>query len=56
MQFEVEVYRNEMGDFVATAVGHEVSVNGRTEQEALMRLLDALNRHFKKKPQGSGHA
>ena len=56
MQFEVEIYRNDVGDWVATAVEHEVTVNGRTEQEALMRLLDALNRHFKKKPQGSRHA
>lgn len=56
MQFEVEIYRNEVGDWVATAVEHQVSVNGRTEQEALMRLLDALHRHFKKNPQGSGHA
>ena len=56
MQFEVEVYRNETGDWVATAVEHAVTVNGRTEQEALMRLLEALNRHFKKNPQGSGQA
>jgi predicted RNase H-like HicB family nuclease len=56
MQFEVEIYRNEAGDWVATAVEHEVTVNGRTEQEALMRLLEALNQHFKKKPQGSRHA
>lgn len=56
MQFEVEIYRNEVGDWVATAVEHQVTVNGRTEQEALMRLLEALNQHFKKKPQSSGHA
>jgi predicted RNase H-like HicB family nuclease len=56
MQFEVEIYRNETGDWVATAVEHEVTVNGRTEQEALMRLLEALNQHFKKKPQGSRYA
>jgi hypothetical protein len=55
MQFEVEVYRNEAGDWVATAVEHAVTVNGRTEQEALMRLLEALNQHFKRRPQGSGH-
>ena len=46
MQFDVEVYRNE----------HAVTVNGRTEQEALTRLLEALGQHFKRKPQGSGHA
>lgn len=56
MQFEVEVHRNEAGEWVATAVEHAVTVTGRTEQEALMRLLGALGRHFKKKPQGSGHA
>lgn len=55
MQFEVEVYRNETGDYVATAVEHAVTVNGRTEQEALMKLLEALTQHFKSKPQGFGH-
>jgi hypothetical protein len=55
MQFEVEVYRNETGDWVATAVEHTVTVTGRTEQEALMRLLEALGQHFKGKPQGSEH-
>ena len=56
MQFEVEVYRNETGEWVATAVEHEVTVTGRTEPEALTRLLDALAQHFKRKPQGSEHA
>jgi predicted RNase H-like HicB family nuclease len=56
MHFEVEVYKNETGDWVATAVEHDVTVNGRTEQEALTRLLEALGQHFKRKPQGSGHA
>jgi hypothetical protein len=56
MQFEVEVYRNDTGDWVATAVEHAVTVTGRTEQEALMRLLDALGQHFKTKPRGSEHA
>ena len=48
MQFEVEVYRNELGDWVATAVQHGVSVTGRTENEALARIMDALALHFKK--------
>jgi len=56
MHFEVEVYRNDTGEWVATAVAHAVTVTGRTEQEALSRLLDALAKHFKRKPQGSGHA
>jgi hypothetical protein len=49
MKFEVEVYRKETGEWVATAVEHEVSVTGITEQEALTRLLDALGKHFKSK-------
>jgi len=47
MQFEVEVYRNEMGEWVATAVAYQVTVTGRTEQEALARVMDALAQHFK---------
>jgi predicted RNase H-like HicB family nuclease len=56
MQFEVEVYRNEAGDFVATAVEHSVTVTGRTEQEALTRLLEALGQHFKGKSRKPEHA
>ena len=48
MQFEVEVYRNERGDWVATAVVYNVSVTGRTEKEALARVMEALAAHFKK--------
>jgi predicted RNase H-like HicB family nuclease len=47
MQFEVEVYENETGDWVATAVAYKVTVTGRTEQEALARVMDALAQHFK---------
>jgi len=47
MQFEVEIERNEMGDWVATAVAYGVSASGRTEQEALVRIMDALALHFK---------
>jgi hypothetical protein len=49
MQFEVEVYRKETGEWVATAVEHAVTVTGVTEQDALTRLLDALAKHFKGK-------
>ena len=49
MKFEVEVYKKDTGEWVATAVEHEVSVTGLTEQEALMRLLDALGKHLKSK-------
>lgn len=48
MQFEVEVYRNETGEWVATAVAYGVSATGRTENEALARVMDALALHFKK--------
>jgi hypothetical protein len=49
MKFEVEVYQNDKKEWVATAVEHQVSVTGLTEQEALMRLLGALGKHFKGK-------
>jgi len=49
MQFEVEVYRNEAGEWVATAVEHAVTAKAFTEQEALTRLLGALAKHFKSK-------
>ena len=48
MQFEVEVYRNEVGEWVVTAIEHAVTVKGRTEQEALALMMDALAAHFKK--------
>ena len=47
MQFEVEVHKDETGLFVATAVVHQVTATGRTEQEALARIMDALAVHFK---------
>ncbi|HEV8639805.1 MAG TPA: hypothetical protein VGV13_01750 [Methylomirabilota bacterium] len=50
MQFEVEVYQNETGEWVATAVAYHVSVTGRTEKEALARVTEALALHFKKAP------
>jgi hypothetical protein len=48
MQFEVEVYRNDVGEWVATSVEHAVTVTGRTEQEALAMMMNALSEHFKK--------
>lgn len=48
MQFEVEVYRNEAGQWVATAVEYSVSATGATEKEALARVMEALAAHFKK--------
>jgi hypothetical protein len=50
MQFEVEVYRNELGEFVATAIAYEVTVKGRTEPEALALMMEALAKHFKDRP------
>jgi hypothetical protein len=47
MQFEVDVEQNEAKEWIATAVAHGVKVTGRTESEALARLMDALALHFK---------
>jgi predicted RNase H-like HicB family nuclease len=49
MRFEVEVYKNEVGEWVAEAVEYKVTATGRTESEALARMVDALNAHFKTK-------
>jgi predicted RNase H-like HicB family nuclease len=48
MQFEVEVYRDDEGRWVATAVHYGVTVTGLTEKEALARIMEALAAHFKK--------
>lgn len=48
MQFEVEVYRNETGEWVATAVAHGVTAKGWSEPDALARLTEALAAHLKK--------
>jgi len=48
MQFEVEVYQNEAKEWVATAVAYDVTATGRTEKEALARIMEALAQHFKK--------
>ena len=47
MRFEVEVYKNEVGEWVAEAVEYKVTATGRTESEALARMMDALNAHFR---------
>ncbi len=47
MQFEVEVYQNETGGWVATAVAYSVTVTGRTEKEALARIMEALTARFR---------
>ena len=48
VKFEVEVYRNESGEWIATAVEHSVTATGRTEKEALAILMEKLSSHFKK--------
>ena len=48
MQFEVEIYKNDTGEWVATAIEHGVTAKGRSEQEALSFLMEALSAHFKK--------
>jgi predicted RNase H-like HicB family nuclease len=48
MRLEVVVEENESGEFQAKAVEYPgVSATGRTEKEALVRLLDALEVHLK---------
>jgi predicted RNase H-like HicB family nuclease len=47
MQFEVEVYKNETGEWVATAVDYNVTAKGLSENEALARMMEALTLHFK---------
>jgi hypothetical protein len=47
VQFEVEVYRNEAGEWVATAVEYDVTAKGLSEKEALARIMEALAAHFK---------
>jgi hypothetical protein len=47
VNFEVEVYKNEAGEWVAEAVEHKVTAKGLSEKEALGRLMEALAAHFK---------
>ena len=49
MKFEVEVYKNDTGEWIAEAVGYTVSAKGLSEKEALGRLMEALAAHFKQK-------
>jgi len=50
VKFEVEVYENEAREWVATAVTYNVTATGRTEKEALARVMEALAQHFKTSP------
>ena len=47
MQFEVEVADSGNGEWTATAVEYGVTATGRTEKEALARIVDALAAYFK---------
>ena len=49
VQFEVEVYQNEAGEWVATAVEYDVTAKGLSEKEALARIMEKLSAHFKQK-------
>ena len=49
MNFEVEVFKSETGEWVAEAVEYKVTAKGLSEKEALSRLMDALSAHFKQK-------
>lgn len=48
VKFEVEIYKNEAGEWVATAIAHDVTATGRTEKEVLAILMEKLSAHFKK--------
>lgn len=48
MRFEVEVYENEIGEWVATAIEYDVAATGRTEKESLALLMNALTSHIGK--------
>ena len=46
----MEIYQNDASEWVATAVAYNVSATGRTEKEALARVMEALAQHFKTSP------
>ena len=43
----MEIYQNDASEWVATAVAYNVSATGRTEKEALARVMEALAQHLK---------
>jgi len=47
MQFEVEVHRNELGEWVALAVAWGIEATGRTEK-AIERLLARAREQFRR--------
>ena len=48
MNFEVELYKNDAGEWVAEAIEYKVNAKGLSEKEALGRLMEALSAYFKK--------
>lgn len=48
MKFEVEVYQNDVGEWVATAIEYDVTARGRTEKESLAILMNSLTAHISK--------
>jgi predicted RNase H-like HicB family nuclease len=54
MQFEVEVTEDGKGGWTATAVEYGVSATGRSEPEALARIMEALTAHLKRGGTRSG--
>jgi hypothetical protein len=48
MRFEVEVYKNDADEWVASAIEYDVTAKGRTEKESLALLMDALTTHIGK--------
>ena len=48
MRFEIEVHENDAGEWVASAVHYQVTATGRTEKEALARMMEALALHFER--------
>jgi predicted RNase H-like HicB family nuclease len=50
VQFEIELYQNDVGEWVATAVLYRITATGVTEKEALARVMEALALHFKRTP------
>lgn len=50
MRFEVIIEKNELGEFVATAVEYPgVTATGRTEREALALITKAMELHLKQR-------
>src|SRR2546422_9263218 len=56
MKFEVEVSQDDTGQWLATAVEYKGTATGRTEKEALARVMEALAAHIKKAARGAARS